>query len=98
MLNDETKAEIVRLSQMLHDGKYAPSRKEYQLYADLSTGATNINTLTSSRHGRLWVDIVKEAGAPPPKFMQAPVRRHNELNAKGRYLFYWETNLETKAP
>lgn len=97
MLNDQTKAEILRLSLLLHNGQYGPSRKEYQEYADLSTGATNINTLTSSRHKRQWVDIIKEAGAPPPKFIQsAPTK--SRLNANGRYLFYWERDLGTRAP
>lgn len=98
MIDDKTKAEIIRLSQTLHGGKYGPSRQEYKIHADLSTGAINVNTLTSSRRGLLWVDILKEAGVPPAKFVQSHAALHRELNAKGRYPFYWERNLGTKAP
>lgn len=98
MINDKTKAEIIRLSKLLYNEQYGPSRQDYKMHADLTTGATNVNTLTSSRRGLLWVDILKEAGVPPAKFTQSHAALHKELNAKGRYPFYWERNLETKAP
>lgn len=98
MINDKTKEEIIRLSKILHNGEYGPSRQEYKEYADLSTGATNVHTLTSSRMGLLWVDILKAAGVPPPKFVQNHTSLQRELNKKGRYPFYWERNIGTKAP
>lgn len=88
MINDATKSEILRLVDELHHGEYGPSINEYRRYADLSTGATNAYTLVGGTKRVSWGEILKMAGAPPAKFHA--VRSKSELDAPGRYKFYWE--------
>ena len=82
---EATLAEIQRISQLLYQGKQAPTLREYTVHVDLTTGAQTARELQRSK--QTWKQILHGIGLNTSSAFVPSAARTKKPN---RYPYYWE--------